>query len=85
MTLTTHYLPALWHYWPFDLHDPPPQPLEVADQGTHTPVGFGFLRIPSTETPGYSMVFCLYTPSISATIVFWVAIPGARVYSYLGL
>jgi hypothetical protein len=31
MTSTTHYLPALWHYRPFDLHDPPPQPLEVAD------------------------------------------------------
>jgi hypothetical protein len=69
MTSTTHYLPALWHYRPFDLHDPPPQPLEVADQGMHIPVGFGFLRIPSTETPGYSMVFSLYTPSIAATIV----------------
>jgi hypothetical protein len=69
MTSTTHYSPALWHYRPFDLYDPPPQPLEVADQGTHTPVGFGFLRIPSTETPGHSMVFSLYTPSISATIV----------------
>jgi hypothetical protein len=69
MTSTTHFLPALWHYRPFDTYDPPTQPIKVADHGTHTPVGFGFLRIPSTEITGYSMVFCLYTPTILATIV----------------
>jgi hypothetical protein len=52
MATTTDVLPALWHYRPFDPFDPPPAPLEVADQHSHLPIGFGFLRIPSSEPSG---------------------------------
>jgi hypothetical protein len=69
MATTTNVLLALWYYRRFDPFDPPPAPLEVADHHLHLPIGFGFLNIPSSAPSGSTMVLCLYTPSLHATIV----------------
>lgn len=69
MATTTDILPSLWYYRPFNSLDPLSVPLEVADQHSHLPVGFGFLCIPSSDPSGHTMVFCLFTPSLPATIV----------------
>jgi hypothetical protein len=69
MATTTDVLSALWHYRAFDPFDPVPPQLEVADHTSHSPVGFGFLNIPSSAPSGSTLVHCLYTPSLPATIV----------------
>jgi hypothetical protein len=69
MATTTDVLSALWHYRAFDPFDPVPPPLEVADHTSHSPVGFGFLNIPSSAPSGSTLVHCLFTPSLPATIV----------------
>jgi hypothetical protein len=71
MATTTDLLSALWHYRSFDLwFDPvPPRPLAVTNHTSHLPVGFGFLNIPSSAPSGSTLVHCLYTLSLPATIV----------------
>lgn len=49
MATTTDFLHALWHFRPFDDHNPPQAPLKVTDQRSHYPVGFGSLAIPSSN------------------------------------
>jgi hypothetical protein len=69
MATTTDFPYALWYYREFNASDPPQAPLEVADQRSHYPIGFGFLAIPSSDASGHTFVYCLLTPSLPATIV----------------
>jgi hypothetical protein len=69
MATTTDFPYALWYYCEFNDDDPPQAPLEVADQQSHYPIGFGFLAIPSSDPSGHTFVYCLLTPSLPATIV----------------
>jgi hypothetical protein len=43
--------------------------LKDAGGNKHSPIGFGYFRIPASTPMGFIMVGCWYTPSLPATIV----------------
>jgi hypothetical protein len=71
MASTTDQLQCLWYYRQFTATKQP-QTLQVADRHQHQPEGIGFLCVPiklRDTTAAICFVRCLYTPTLSATII----------------
>lgn len=68
MATTTNRREYLWGYRALSAEEQRPV-LRVADSRAHHPVGVGFLRVPTRDSPGYRLTKCFYTPSLPATIL----------------
>ena len=67
---TTDALDYLWSYHKYSRRERESVTrLKVADDTIHIPEGFGYLKVPCTERPGYLFVRGYYTPGIPATIL----------------
>ena len=70
MANTTDRLDYLWSYRECTPDERRSLPrLQVADDTVHIPHGYGYIKVPCQEDPGYLFMLCLYTPQIPATIV----------------
>ena len=69
MASTTNRLDLLWHLqWiPSTQHHL--ITLKVADNRSHHPTAIGCLHIPTSDSLGYRLITCYYTPTLPATII----------------
>ena len=67
---TTDRLSYLWSYHRCTPAERKRLPrLQVADDTIHVPHGYGYIKVPCAESPGYLFMLCFYTPQIPATII----------------